>query len=262
MMRLSVSNVAVGYDPQHPLQTGITFEAKGGDVFCILGPNGCGKTTLFRSIVGVQPLLEGKVLVDDEDITGWSADRIAHVAAYVPQKNRLEFPYKVKDIVMLGRFIHVLGRFSMPGREDYAIVENALDMLGIYHLRNRFYTDLSGGELQMTMIARALAQEPQILFLDEPTSALDFGAASTVIKSIRHLASLGYTVVMTTHSPNHAFLCNAKVALLRADGPATVGDARDVITEPNMKRSYGAHVKAVEYVDRQGKVMRVCVPNM
>ena len=261
-MRLTLSDVTVGYDAVKPLQSHLSFEVKSGDVFCILGPNGCGKTTLFESVLGVHPLLRGRVLVDDEDITGWDANRLAHVAAYVGQRHKLDFPYKVKDIVMMGRFIHVPGNFTMPGREDYAIVENAMADMGIYHLRDKYYTDISGGELQLTLIARGLAQQPQILFLDEPTSALDFGAAARVIKRIRHMAENGYIVVMTTHSPNHAFLCRSKVALLRYGESPIVGDAFDVITEGNMKKAYGAHIKAVEFVDKKGKIMRCCVPDI
>ena len=261
-MRLTVNNVSVGYDVGKPLQQYLSFEVKSGEVFCILGPNGCGKTTLFESLLGVQKLLSGRVMIDEEDITSWPAARLATVAAYAAQKHRLDFPYKVKDIVMMGRFIHVPGRFSMPGREDYSIVENAMEDMGIYHLRDKYYTDISGGELQLTMIARSLAQQPQILFLDEPTSALDFGSSARVIKQIRHLADEGYIVVMTTHSPNHAFLCHSRVALLRHGQPAIVGDAFDVITEPNMKKAYGAHVKAVEYVDKHDQVMRRCVPDL
>lgn len=261
-MRLTLSDVTVGYDPEKPLQSHLSLEVKSGEVFCILGPNGCGKTTLFESVLGVRQLLGGKVLIDDEDTARWDASRLAHVAAYVGQRHQLDFPYKVKDIVMMGRFVHVPGNFTMPGREDYAIVENAMAEMGIYHLRDKFYTDISGGELQLALIARALAQQPQILFLDEPTSALDFGAAGRVIKRVRLMAERGYMVVMTTHSPNHAFLCRSKVALLRYGESPIVGDAFDVVTESNMKKAYGAHVKTVEFVDKKGKIMRSCVPEL
>ena len=140
------------------------------------------------------------------------------------------------------------------------MVENALDALGIWHLRNSYYTDISGGELQMAMIARALTQRPQLLILDEPTAALDFGNAVRIIGKIRELAAEGFAVLMTTHSPDHAFLCNSQVVLLRKDDAPISGAPQDVITDRNMKRAYGVQIKIVEYVNANNEITRKCAP--
>ena len=258
-MKLEVRDAAVGYAKGKPVQQYVNFSVEEGEVCCVLGPNGCGKSTMFKSILGLMPLLSGHVLIDGDDISTWSPSKLADVMAYVSQSHTPPFPYQVKDVVLLGR-INKVGYLGQPTVRDYEIVEQAMRDMGVYGLRDEVYTDISGGELQLVMIARALAQQPRMLVLDEPTAALDYGNVVRVIDKVRRLAEKGYAVVMTTHSPDHAFMCESDVLLLQKDNPMKFGRAVDVITERNMKQAYGVNVKIVEFVNTKGKITRMCAP--
>lgn len=259
-MKLEVRDIACGYRAEKPVLEHITFSVQSGEVCCVLGPNGVGKSTLFRSILGTQPLKSGKVLIDGEDATKWGPTRLAKQIAYVSQAHIPPFPYAVKDVVMMGR-IGQIPSGSTPSFDDFALVENALAAVGIEHLRDEVYTNVSGGELELVMIARALVQEPQLLVLDEPTAALDYGNAMRVIGKIRELASSGLAILMTTHSPDHAFMCDSNVVLLQRELPMRWGRAVDVITERNMQQAFGISVKIVEFVDTRNEIMRLCAPS-
>lgn len=259
-MRLTVTDAAVGYDRDNPVQRHVSFEVGSGEVCCILGPNGCGKTTLVKTILGSNELFEGSIRLDGSDITGWSAERLARHVAYVAQRHHQPFPFQVKDVVMLGRVGQSRSFSGQPSRQDHNIVENALMEMGIWHLRDKPYADISGGELQMVMFARALAQEPELLVLDEPTSALDYGNAVRVIEKVRDLADAGYAVLMITHNPDHAFMTGANVALLMHNAPMRFGSAFEVITRANIQEAYGVNVKLVEFTHDNDEVMRTCAP--
>lgn len=258
-MKLEMQDVDCGYTKDSPLLRYITFAVETGNICSILGPNGCGKSTLFKSVLGVLPILSGKVSIDGEDIAKWSPSRLADAMAYVSQSHTPPFPYQVKDVVLLGR-MNKVGYMGQPTANDFHIVENALNDMGIYHLRDKAYTEISGGELQLVMIARALAQEPSFLVLDEPTAALDYGNVIRVIEKVRSLSERGYGVIMTTHSPDHAFMCKSDVLLLQRDAPMKFGKAMDIITEKNMKQAYGVNVKIVEFVNVKNEIMRMCSP--
>jgi iron complex transport system ATP-binding protein len=258
-MKLEVRDAQCGYNKKRPTLTYVNFTVESGEVCCVLGPNGVGKSTLFKSLLGLIPLCGGSILIDGEDIAKWSPAKMADNVAYVAQSHVPPFPYQVKDVVMLGR-VGKIGHMGTPSAEDYRIVENAMADMGIDHLRDKVYTDISGGELQLVMIARALAQQPRMLVLDEPTAALDYGNVVRVIGKVRELAAKGYAVVMTTHSPDHAFMCNSNVVLLQRDLPMRFGTALDIITEKNMKQAYGINVKIVEFVNTKNEIMRMCSP--
>ncbi len=258
-MKLELRRVTIGYDVTKPVLEDINFSVDTGEICCILGPNGVGKTTLFRSILKFMPILNGEIRIDGKDIRSWPHSVLAKYTAYVAQYHNPPFPYEVKDVVLLGR-VNSTRYFGQPDRQDYEIVENAMKDMGIHHLRNRFYTDISGGERQLVMIARALAQQPKFLVLDEPTANLDYGNTIKVLHEVRRLTELGYGVIMTTHNPDHPFYCNSKVALLRKDQPLLYGSAVDVITEKNMRDAYGVGIGVVEYINKQGVRMRLCAP--
>ena len=258
-VKFEVIDAHVGHVAGKPVQRYVNFSVEGGEVCCVLGPNGCGKSTLFKSVLGLIPLQSGKATVDGSDISKWGPQRLANAMAYVSQSHTPPFPYQVRDVVLLGR-IGKAGVTGQPNAQDHNIADNAMKDMGVYELREELYTDISGGELQLVMIARALAQQPKMLVLDEPTAALDYGNVVRVIDKVRSLAKMGYAVVMTTHSPDHAFMCQSKVLLLQKDNPAKFGRAADIITEKNMKQAYGINVKIVEFVDSKGEIMRMCAP--
>lgn len=259
-MKLVVRDASIGYDRNAPLQKNVNFTVQSGEVCCILGPNGCGKTTLVRTIIGLNELLGGSITIDGSDVTQWSAARLSDSVAYVAQHHSQPFPYQVKDIVMLGRINRMRSVNGQPTKKDHNVVESVMEEMGILHLRDAPYNDISGGELQMVMFARALAQEPKLLILDEPTAALDYGNAVRVIEKIRHLRRAGFAILMITHNPDHAFMTGANVALFMHDKPMKFGTAFSIITRENIQDAYGVNVKLVEFTHDNHEIMRTCAP--
>lgn len=257
-MKLEAKDLACGWEKGEPVQRYASFTVQNGEVCCILGPNGCGKSTMLKTLMGLLPRLGGSVTVDGRDVAKMSPKERSAAMAYVSQGHNPPFAYRVRDVVLLGR----TGRLGLgqPSARDLQIVDNALADMGVLDLADRLYTDISGGELQLVMIARALAQQPQLLVLDEPTAALDYGNAMRVVGKVRELAEMGYGVIMTTHSPDHAFMLDSNVVLLQRDRPMQFGRAVDVITEKNMRDAYGVEVETKEFLTRDGGIVRMCAP--
>src|SRR5262249_26141385 len=188
-----------------------------------------------------------------------SRPRLARVFGYVPQAQLGVFPFTVREVVLMGRTAHV-GPFAMPSRADRAVAEETLALLGIAHLGESAYTEISGGERQLTLIARALAQQPAILVMDEPTASLDFGNQVRVLSEIEQLARRGIAVMLSTHDPDHAFLCAHRVALLHRGRLARLGPPGEVITGESLREVYGVDVKVLEMTRPDGRTAHVCVP--
>ncbi|WP_247884807.1 ABC transporter ATP-binding protein [Azospirillum formosense] len=258
-VRLSVEDLAFGYG-ERVVGAGVGFAVAAGEVLCLLGPNGGGKTTLFKTLLGLLPPRGGRVRVDGEDTAGWSPRRRALAFGYVPQAGAGQFPFTGRGMVLMGRTAH-RGAFSAPAASDHAAAEAALERLGIAHLAERDWLRISGGERQMALIARALAQAPRVLVLDEPTASLDFGNQVRVLEQVRRLADgaggEGLTVVFSTHHPEQAFAIADRVALLHGGRLARFGTPEAVITAPMMREVYGTEVEVVP-VGADG--MRVCLP--
>lgn len=259
-MKLTLHSVACGYGGRTVLRD-LSLTVATGEILCILGPNGVGKTTLFKTLLGLLDLHGGDITVEGESVQKWSRKRFASVIGYVPQSHTPPFPFSVLDVVTMGRTVH-LAMFASPSKEDRRIAEQALQTLGIGSLRHRIYTELSGGERQMVLIARALAQQPRFLIMDEPTSHLDFGNQVRVLQQVNQLASLGIGVIMTSHSPDHAFLCSTRVVLIQRHGAFKTGAAEEVITEENLQATYGVNVRISTVTDETGAPIRACVPLM
>lgn len=235
------------------------MKIESGDILCILGPNGVGKTTLFKSMLGFIPLASGEILINGENIKNWKRNKLAKYIGYVSQAHMPSFPFTVLDVVVLGR-ISYLGIASSPSKTDIRIATYNLERLDILHLSDRIYTEISGGERQMVMIARALTQESQILVLDEPTSNLDFGNQAKVLDQLTRLASEGLAVVMTSHAPDHAFLCSNNVVLILKDNNFMIGVADEVVTAENLQNAYGIDVHIMSGLDNSGKKIKCCIP--
>lgn len=257
-MKLEIKHAACGYGNQTVLRD-ISLIIEGGEILCLLGPNGVGKTTLFKTILGFLQLQGGAIILNGESLQHWPKKKLARAIGYVPQAHIPPFPYSVLDVVVMGRTAH-LGAFASPSRRDIAMARDALRTLGVSFLENRIYTEISGGERQMVLIARALTQQPDILLMDEPTSNLDFGNQIRVLKQIKGLARQGLGVVMTSHFPDHAFLCATKAALLRPNHAFTVGSVDEVLTEENLGSAYGIKVRINRSWNESGELMKACIP--
>ena len=256
-MKLSVNGAVCGYRSKTIL-SGISFDVSSGEILCLLGPNGVGKTTLFKTILGFLQLKGGSITVDGDDIRRWPRRKFAQAIGYVPQAHTPPFPFTVENVVTMGRTAH-LGTFATPSKEDRKIALEAMETLEIDFLKDCIYTEISGGERQMVLIARALTQQPSMLVMDEPTSNLDFGNQMRVLRQIKQLAKNGLGVVMTSHFPDHAFLCATKVALLRHDG-FDIGSPDEIMTEEKLCRVYGINVKIANAHADDGSYIKACIP--
>ena len=246
---------ALGYGyPGRPVGHGLDLSLGGGEVLCVLGPNGGGKTTLFRTLLGLLPAQAGEVLLEGQALGAMSRGDVARRVGYVPQGHAAQFAFTVREAVLMGRTAHI-SLFATPGAADLAAADRAIAALGIESLAGRVVTELSGGERQLAMIARALAQGARALVLDEPTASLDFGNQVRVLREIRRLAAEGYAVVFSTHDPGQAFLAASRVLLLARGGAVRQGTPGQVITGENLQAVYGVQVRVAE-VDGA----RVCLP--
>lgn len=258
-MAIEVRGLACGYASGRPAQRDLSFTLEPGQVCCVLGPNGCGKSTMMKTLLGSLKPLAGSVLLDGREVSRTPAAQRAQALAYVAQSHSQPFPYTVEDVVLMGR-VGQKGYLGHPGPADRQLAQQALQDVGLQALAQQLYTDISGGELQLVMIARALVQQPRYLLLDEPTASLDYGNAVRVITKVKELAARGYGVLMTTHSPDHAFLMDSNVLLLQRSAPMRYGSATQVITEAAMREAYGVQVRVVEFADEQGNITRMCAP--
>ncbi|MDR3260388.1 MAG: ABC transporter ATP-binding protein [Tannerella sp.] len=258
-MRLEIKNATLGYYGKAVLKD-VNLELSTGRTTCIIGRNGVGKTTLFKSILGILPLLQGEILLDGKSAPVWNRRAFARIVAYVPQARSLPFPFTAFDVVLFGRTAH-LQSFSSPGKKDRRIAEACLERLQISHLKDRIFTQLSGGEQQMVVVARALAQQPAFLIMDEPTSNLDFGNQIKIINQVNQLKNDSLGILMATHSPDHAFMCGAEVVVVHREGIWQRGNCNRVITQPVLKEIYGVDVTVCSVPDKlSGTVRRTCMP--
>lgn len=260
-MKFELRNVSCGYDPSAPILKNVSFVLESGEACCILGPNGVGKTTLFKTMLNILKPLGGQVCIDGENIRGWKPQKLSRYVAYVAQAHTPAFPYLVKEVAMMGRLGRT-GAFGQPDRHDYEVVEQALEDVGLRHLRDVPYSQISGGERQLLMIARALCQEPKLLIMDEPTANLDYGNMVLVMKTVRALADSGLCVVFTSHMPDQAFMCGAKTALLVRNSPVIFGPSDDVITERNLYEAYHTQIQILEVIGAGNTPLKVVVPRM
>jgi iron complex transport system ATP-binding protein len=228
--------LAIGHR-QKRVGEGIDLMIRSGEVLCLLGPNGSGKTTLFRTLLGVLPALSGSVQVGGRPLREWSRAELASRIAYVPQSPAMPFAFTLEELVLMGRAAHV-GPFAQPSPHDCRVAAQALAALGVGHLAACACTEVSGGERQLALIARALAQEAGILILDEPTSSLDFGNQLRVLDCIGALRAEGVAVLMSTHQPEHALRVADRIAFLRSGRIVRQGGP-DVVAPRALAELYG-----------------------
>ncbi|MBX9588885.1 MAG: ABC transporter ATP-binding protein [Hyphomonadaceae bacterium] len=235
---------------------GVDLEARPREVLCLLGPNGSGKTTLFKTMLGLLPPQAGEVRLEGMALARLTRPEIARRVAYVPQAHAAHFPFTVIDMVVMGRTAH-LGLFASPTPEDRRRALAALATLGIAGLAEAEYTRISGGQRQLALIARALAQAAPAIVMDEPTASLDFGNQAIVLSEVKRLATQGLTIVLSTHDPDHAFSVGHRVALLDGGRLVAQGTPGEVLTPQRLRAVYGVPV----VVERLSQGQTVCAPD-
>jgi iron complex transport system ATP-binding protein len=257
-MKLNVNNATFSYDRITPVLKNISFDADSGDLIAILGPNGAGKTTLLRCMMGLLHWTEGNSSVDGVNIKQISNRELWQKISYVPQSRNVARAYTVKETVLLGRSSH-LGVFSQPAKADIDIADSVIKKLHIEKISDKKCTEISGGELQMVLIARALAAEPEVLVLDEPESNLDFRNQLIVLDTMSSLVATGMTCIFNTHYPTHALQRANKSLILTKGGDYIFGDTQKMVTEENIEKAFG--VKAViGDIETPGNILRNVVP--
>jgi iron complex transport system ATP-binding protein len=225
--------------------SGIDLDVFRGELLSILGPNGCGKSTLLRCIGGALTLQAGTVRLAQTDIATLDAAARARRIGFLFQHHTPSFPFPVLDVVSMGRAPH-LGLFGVPSAKDIVLAERALDRVGVLHLKDRPYTEVSGGERQLVLLARTLAQQPDVILLDEPTSHLDLKNQVGSLRAIGELAAQGVTMIMTTHDPNHALQFGGRVVMMKTGGAIVAGPASEVITDAELSATYGIDIAVLK----------------
>jgi iron complex transport system ATP-binding protein len=242
-MIFEVKDGHFGYRHCRTMLRGISLTLSPGSVTCVLGPNGAGKTTLLKCMLGLLPWTAGETYIDGVALSQLNRQALWRRVGYVPQAKLSTFAYSVLDMVLLGRGAH-LGTFARPGAADRSAALESLDIIGIAHMRDKLCSRISGGELQMVLIARALAARPELLVFDEPESNLDFKNQLIVMNTIRDLRDThGISSLVNTHYPEHALCIADDGVILRGDGTASTGPAKALFTEQALERAFGVTVK-------------------
>lgn len=227
-----------------------------GELITILGPNGAGKSTLLNCACGLLKPQQGSVKINGTILRRLKPREIARAIGYVQQKQQSSFAYSVFDYVLMGRSCHIK-QFCYPSEEDKKRVHDVLDEMGIADLSSAAITEISGGEQQLAAIARAIVQDPQVIFFDEPTAHLDYGNQIRMLRLIKNLSERGFSIVMTTHTPDHCIILGGTVAILDRDGTLITGKTNELITNNTLAAIYNADVLVVDVpvVNR-----KVCIP--
>lgn len=254
-MRLTIENAAFHYPGRAPLFENLSFELETPCVTSVLGANGAGKTTLLKCILGFEKFTAGRELLDGVDVASIPSQHFWQRVAYVPQAKSTPFSYTVEETVLLGRTSHT-SFFGKPTAADRELAHKAIEFVGIESLMDRSCSQLSGGQYQMVLIARALAAEPELLVMDEPESNLDFKNQLKVLECIRSLSEKGVGCLINTHYPAHALEISDKALVMLPDSAPAYGNAREVLTEETLSEAFSVQVNILENRLSDGRTVR------
>ncbi|MCL2489440.1 MAG: ABC transporter ATP-binding protein [Propionibacteriaceae bacterium] len=258
-MTLEVKNLSYSYG-RHQVLNNVSLTAAEGQCVCLLGANGAGKTTLFRCVLGLLSGYSGDILLDGESCRQLSVRELARRIAYVPQAHSPAFNYSVFDTVLMGTSV-LTDVLRTPGASEADVAQKMLEMMQIADLADRGFAELSGGERQLVLISRALAQQSRVIVMDEPTANLDYGNQLMVMRQAKQLAGQGYLVVLSTHSPELALLFADQVIVLDDGVIDASGDAQTVLTPAVIHKTYGVTVELHQVPTTWGDVPMV-VPDV
>lgn len=263
---IDISMLTFSYG-RHVVLDGLSFGVPRGKITCLMGQNGCGKTTLIDTVMGLNRYKSGSIKLDGTEVAEMKPPAIARKIAFVPQLHTITFPYTVKEIVLMGRTAYT-GLFGAPGKDDETIAEEALKKVGISEYAARPYSQLSGGEIKLVLLARALGQRSDIIIMDEPTAHLDLRNELLFLETVSDIVrEEGKTVLISTHSPTHAFFFKRRhadtVAALMKDGKIySAGDPEEVVTEESIAKVFGVEAEVTDIVSADGtKEKTICLKN-
>jgi iron complex transport system ATP-binding protein len=245
MPMMDFENITFGYQPNDPpvLQS-LGLDLRAGKITAVLGPNGAGKTTLLHLALGWLKPWQGTIRLAGKHLSDYSRQELGRWMALIPQSEHIPFEYSVLEYVLLGRAPH-LPSLGMPGEQDYAAAFEALESSGIANLYDHSILALSGGERQLVLVARALAQQPRLLLLDEPTAHLDLCNKSRLMRIVRELRVQGITILMTTHEPEVALAVADDVILMEMGRVLAYGPVDATLTAENLSRVYRIPIRIV-----------------
>lgn len=258
MSILEVQNLVCGYGKKEVVH-GVSFKVAAGEFVCILGANGCGKTTLLKSLLALIKPFSGDARIAGKSLLKMTNKQRASTVAYLPQAHTPPFPFLVADVVLMGRSPY-LDRYSRVKEKDKQVAWEALCVLGIEHLAPRTYTKLSGGQQQLVLIARCLAQQPKIIIMDEPTASLDFGNQQVVLAQMCAFAQKGVSILMVTHDPQHAFYCADRTIVMSKGEVIADGSPCTVMTKSRLESIYQTNLEVVDLIVKGRGPTKACIP--
>lgn len=256
-MRLEVKDLSFSYGDNKVLDN-VSFSSSGGEAIAVLGPNGVGKSTFFKCILGFLPIRKGKIEIEGKDISIMKGKELSKYIAYIPQSSSPVFNHTVLDSVAMG-MNNQIGLFSVPGEKEREKAAAALDRLGILKLKDRGCLNISGGERQLMLIARAMVQDARIIVMDEPTSSLDYGNSYRVMETIMSLSKDGYTILFSTHDPDAAMRYSDRVIAFYKGEIIRDGKPSTVLNTDVLSTLYSINV-AIRNVRVREKEYSVCIP--
>lgn len=258
-MILEVENGCFGYPKQEEILKNINLHLEKGHILSILGPNGIGKTTLLKCMIGLLPWTSGRSILNGTDLCKMKSKDIWNTISYIPQAHSFSFSYTGLEMVMLGRSSH-LGLFEQPGAQEIEMAEAMMEKVGITRLAGKDCNRMSGGELQMVLIARALINEPELIILDEPETGLDFHNQILVLNMIERLAhEEGISAIMNTHYPTNAMSIADEAFMMNRKGDRFYGTTDSILNEQNISRSFDVNV-IVDEVSYKDRLIRNIIP--
>lgn len=256
---IEIRDLSFGYG-ERPVLQHVNFSCGEGRMVAVLGPNGIGKSTLFKCLLGFLKNYTGEICLSGREIRTFGRKEMAGQTAYIPQSAEAVFNYTVMDTVLMGTTGR-LKAYETPGAAEKETARRVMEDLEIWDLRDRGISRISGGERQLALIARAMAQEAKVLIMDEPTANLDYGNQYRVLKKVRALAEAGYTILWSTHNPDHALHFATDVLALMGEEGCVSGPAEDVLTEALIRKIYRIPAAITEIQTDAGPI-RSCIPLM